>query len=248
MAGDWIKVEHETPDKPEVVAIAAALDIDQDAVFGKLMRLWMWADQNTVDGYAPRVTKTFVDRYCHAPGMAVAMEEAGWLLVSDGGLTIPKFDRHNGKSAKHRALTKNRMKTLRTNGYGPSVTNASPDEEEEREVFVDVKTKDAGVVALKDFDWESIRDDCRKASQSIPCKLKQDASIVVKAVVLSRTRFSQAWLWDSVEATRLKDTPNKPRYFTGVLRAKCKESGLNLNALLKQIEIPDSYFRKTVTP
>ncbi len=40
MAGDWIKVQHVTPDKPEVWQIADRLDIDPDAVVGKLIRVW----------------------------------------------------------------------------------------------------------------------------------------------------------------------------------------------------------------
>ena len=43
MAGDWIKVEDCLPDKPEVVGIADYMGIDQDAVVGKLIRLWAWA-------------------------------------------------------------------------------------------------------------------------------------------------------------------------------------------------------------
>jgi len=39
MAGDWIKLEHTTPDKPEVFAMADTLGIDPDAVTGKLCRV-----------------------------------------------------------------------------------------------------------------------------------------------------------------------------------------------------------------
>jgi len=41
MAGDWIKVEHWTPDKPEIFRLADELEIDPDAVVGKLVRLWV---------------------------------------------------------------------------------------------------------------------------------------------------------------------------------------------------------------
>jgi hypothetical protein len=40
MAGDWIKIEISTPDKPEVAIIAECLKIDPDAVVGKLFRIW----------------------------------------------------------------------------------------------------------------------------------------------------------------------------------------------------------------
>jgi hypothetical protein len=42
MAGDWIKFELTTLDKPEVCQIADLADIDPDAVVGKLMRVWGW--------------------------------------------------------------------------------------------------------------------------------------------------------------------------------------------------------------
>jgi hypothetical protein len=53
MAGDWIKFDTSTPDKPEVFEMAAELGIDPDAVVGKLLRVWKWFDQQTTDGNAP---------------------------------------------------------------------------------------------------------------------------------------------------------------------------------------------------
>lgn len=50
MASSWIKVEVITPDKPEIFQIAEILGIDPDAVLGKLVRIWVWADQQTIDG------------------------------------------------------------------------------------------------------------------------------------------------------------------------------------------------------
>lgn len=46
VAGDWIKVEHATPDKPEVVLMSSILKIDQDAVTGKLLRVWTLAESS----------------------------------------------------------------------------------------------------------------------------------------------------------------------------------------------------------
>ncbi len=59
MAGDWIKIESVMPDKPEVGVIAEELGIDHDAVIGKLVRFWIWADQQSVDGNALSVTFAF---------------------------------------------------------------------------------------------------------------------------------------------------------------------------------------------
>ena len=44
MAGDWLKFEKVTMDKPEVFEMAGILGIDPDAVVGKLLRVWSWFD------------------------------------------------------------------------------------------------------------------------------------------------------------------------------------------------------------
>jgi len=113
MAGDWIKVTHATPDKPEIVRIADRCGLDIDAAFGKCVRLWIWADQQTVDGNALTVTDAFIDRLVHCPGFSAALREVDWLQARSGSLAIPRFDRHNGQSAKQRALTRDRVKRKR---------------------------------------------------------------------------------------------------------------------------------------
>lgn len=129
MAGDWMKVELATPDKPEVVFIAAKLGIDQDSAVGKLFRIWSWADMNSVDGNAMPVTTAFLDRLSNCPGFAAAMRDAHWLEGRDGALTFPRFDRHNGQSAKRRALTKDRVERHRKGENAASVTGALPERE-----------------------------------------------------------------------------------------------------------------------
>lgn len=127
MAGDWIKIECATPDKPEVVAMAAELGIDQDCVVGKLLRLWIWADSNSVTGNALSVTFAFVDRYTYCPGFGEALKNVGWFAGSDGQLSFPNFDRHNGESAKKRCLGRNRAAKARNARNAASVTKALPE-------------------------------------------------------------------------------------------------------------------------
>ena len=100
---DWIKVEKETPTKRETIAIGAALGLNTDEVFGKLFRLWSWADSNTTDGHAPGVTTSWVDVFVGCPGFADAMIKFGWLQFRTGGIFFPNFDRHMSQSAKTRA-------------------------------------------------------------------------------------------------------------------------------------------------
>lgn len=109
MAGDWLKVEICTPDKAEVFAMAEALGIDADAVVGKLFRVWAWFDQHTEKGNAASVTTSLIDRCASMPGFANAMLAVGWMTQGHRGLELPNFDRHNGKTAKTRALTAKRV-------------------------------------------------------------------------------------------------------------------------------------------
>ena len=105
MAGDWMKIELELPDKPEVHAIAGILSLDSDSVVGKLIRVWQWFDKHSTDGNVKNVTCALLDRIANISGFAEAMKKAGWLLVGDDQITIPNFEKHNGKTAKDRAET-----------------------------------------------------------------------------------------------------------------------------------------------
>jgi hypothetical protein len=124
MAGDWIKIEHVTPDKPEIHQIAEELGIDSDAVVGKLMRFWIWADQQAINGNAIPVTKTLIDRITYAPGFADALLKVDWLQARSGSFAIPHFDRHNGQTAKKRAETNRRVAEHRKRN-ADSVTNVT---------------------------------------------------------------------------------------------------------------------------
>lgn len=115
MAGDWIKVETNTPMKPEVWEMAELLGLDADAVVGKLVRFWSWADNHLGDSCdALRVTKTHIDKYIATPGFSEALKSVGWLQGDDRALILTNFDRHNGKTAKTRSLTAKRMRHLRS--------------------------------------------------------------------------------------------------------------------------------------
>ncbi len=132
MAGDWIKLEHATPDKPEVFRMADILQIDPDTVVGKLARLWVWCDQQSINGKNLAVTDSFIDRVTHQPGFSAALREVSWLSARSGSLTIPNFDRHNGQTAKARALALDRKRKQRERGerdscHDPSVTDSGPE-------------------------------------------------------------------------------------------------------------------------
>ncbi len=114
MAGDWIKFQAATLDKPEVHAIAGDLRISPEAVIGHLLRVWVWADQQSLNGHALSVTLVTLDAVSRCDGFAKAMKKFGWLHGDDMDISLPNFDRHNGKSAKNRALATERKQNERS--------------------------------------------------------------------------------------------------------------------------------------
>lgn len=150
MAGDWIKLAVDLPEKPEVWQIAGMVGIDADSVVGKLVKVWRWFDAHTEDGNAHSVTYALVDHIAGATGFGEAMALAGWLEQSGTILRIPNFSRHNGKTAKNRALTAKRVASHKSKSNADTsnevthcaLATALPREEKRRE------EKAATVVAL----------------------------------------------------------------------------------------------------
>ena len=132
MAGDWIKMELSLPDKPEVHYIASTLNIDPDAVIGKLLRVWAWFDMHTEDGNALGVTFALIDRLANVTGFGESMQFAGWLEQKDSFLTMPNFDKHTSESAKKRAQSAKRQKRFRNAHVTQPVTQGALPREEKR--------------------------------------------------------------------------------------------------------------------
>jgi hypothetical protein len=164
MAGEWLKLEVCTPEKSEVLAITARMGWDDaDLTVGKLFRVWRWFDQQTTDGNAQGVTTALLDRIVGVTGFCAAMQSVGWLHVTEAGVGLPNFDRHNGNTAKNRALTAKRVANHKANAKANAlinalsnantVTDALPREEKKRE---EVNTKEPTVLVPDPADREPV--------------------------------------------------------------------------------------------
>lgn len=149
MAGDWIKFDASTPEKPEVLGITVTMGWDDpDLTVGKLLRVWRWFDQQTLDGNAASVSLALLNRIAGVSGFAEAMVKFKWLIANEDGISLPNFHKHNGKTAKTRCQTAKRVANLKTNAEtnATSVSGALPREEKRRE-----DSNNAGAQATK-FD------------------------------------------------------------------------------------------------
>jgi len=167
MAGDWIKLQKDTPDKPEVLAIATRMNLDPDAVVGKLVRIWSWFDTHTIDGNANSVTFSLLDRLAGVTGFAEQMTFVGWLDQKGHVLTLPNFEYHNGETAKKRALGKNRQDKFRNNDESNAKSNASSvteslPEKRREEKSIDIQKERATIVACPPDVDQQIWDDWKQ--------------------------------------------------------------------------------------
>lgn len=130
MSGFWIKWEKGLTRKPEVMQIAARLMIQPTDAAGRLMLVMEWLDDAVTelsrDGHAEIPLKslplTFIDGIAGLPGFTEALAEVGWVTTKDNTLTFINVGRHNGTSAKSRALANDRKKKERSRSCHDNVT------------------------------------------------------------------------------------------------------------------------------
>ena len=94
----WIEVHDNLPDHPKVIDLADLLNMDKDAVVGKLIRLWTWALNSREDGYLRAQDATTVADVMRVKlkpaALIVALVEVGFLDPADGGYRIHDWDEH----------------------------------------------------------------------------------------------------------------------------------------------------------
>ncbi len=131
MAGDWMKVELSTPDKPEIWMLAHILEISRTHVLGMLMVCWSWLNTHTTDGKS-NVPPGFFDDLVGHKGFCDAMVEVGWFTVEQDAVVMVNFAKHNGQSAKKRAQDNVRKGAQRARDAVGSRTDRDQRREEQR--------------------------------------------------------------------------------------------------------------------
>lgn len=126
MSAGWIQIDALTPDKPEIYLISEILNIEPDAVLGKLVRLWIWADLHTINGNTSCITCRLVDRIVFMPGFAEALIQVGWLKENHCCLSLTDFKRHNPLSSKARALREKKQRSAIYSSSGDTTLEDVP--------------------------------------------------------------------------------------------------------------------------
>ena len=113
MAGDWLKMRGNLWDDPRVNRLCDLTDSTKGPVIGALYWLWATADQHTEDGFLPGLTLRQIDRKTALQGFGAALCEIGWLQDGADGVTLIRFEEHNGASAKRRCTDAQRKASVR---------------------------------------------------------------------------------------------------------------------------------------
>lgn len=113
MAGDWIKMRADLHTHPKVVRMASALKADRLRIVGGLHSAWCLFDVHSVVGLLDGYSADTLDDLIGFPGFSRAMMAVGWLEENGESLVMPRFEAHNGQSAKRRAQDADRKRNVR---------------------------------------------------------------------------------------------------------------------------------------
>ena len=162
MSTDWIKMRVDLRTHPKVVRMSSALKADKLRVIGGLFAVWAIFDAHSDDGVLEGYTFRAVDDELNWKGFAQAMSAIGWLEVTaDDGLSAPRFEDHNGQSAKRRAMESARKASNRT----------EQDDRTKSERIADWKREKDGQMSASDADKKRSREEKRREEERNTGKL-----------------------------------------------------------------------------
>jgi len=140
MAGDWIQIDCDLPEKTETQLICDRAECHVDVTLGRLVLLWRWVDRHAGRELIAGATVATLCRVALGDEKFWrAVESVGWLKIEGDGIRIPKWSKRFGTSSKSRAMAARRQRLSRANRNGhvtrerdESVTKTSPREEKSR--------------------------------------------------------------------------------------------------------------------
>lgn len=112
MAGEWIQLDINLYEKPEVQEIIDLTDTTIEQVVYRLFRLWGWASLNTTDGTLTGSEGTLIRMFGGDKAFWEAVQSVGWIKFTTKKIHITSWDKRFSKGAKARIMD-NRSKATR---------------------------------------------------------------------------------------------------------------------------------------
>lgn len=123
----WIKVRTNLHEDPRVLCLSSKLGVSVHHAVGMLVRLWSYADQHSTDGLLRMVSCESINHLVGHEHFHEVLSLVGWLEITPNGVLLPRYEEHNGQTAKHRAQAALRAKRCRN---GATVTRGEESREE----------------------------------------------------------------------------------------------------------------------
>jgi hypothetical protein len=261
MAGDWLKMDHDLPDKPEVLGIVELTGLSIEKVVFLLFLLWRLADRQTEDGILRGVgPRALVARIGGTAEFWEAVAKVGWIRFSDGNAIVPKFSEVFGASAKRRMSEAKRKQCgydaekKRRNSPQPCGENnghhaesqADPESESESESKSESPQEPEDETRRDDHLSASFQERVRARANELvkivnvkPSNRMNDRSLLLKVCTLLESgRISEHAYYDAVEAIKRTRPNNRAAEFHFCLDEHLRGNG-GLNRLLATTEIPE---------
>lgn len=105
VAGDWIQIDCDLPEKIETQMICDRANCSADVTIGRLVLLWRWIDRHATREFVQGASVSTLSRVALGDeSFWRAVESVGWLKIEPDGIRIPKWSKRFSKSSKARAL------------------------------------------------------------------------------------------------------------------------------------------------
>lgn len=156
MSGNWIKMSVDLRSHPNVVRLAATMKSDRLRVVGGLHAVWSIFDAHSTDGLLAGYSHQAIDDDLGWRGFSKAMEAVGWLEFSAEGARAPRFEEHNGTTAKRRATETKRKASSREAHDGRTKTERMAAWKADKERI------ESGQMSASDADRKRAREEKRR--------------------------------------------------------------------------------------
>lgn len=207
---DWIKLQVTLPRSPKVMRLARLLGCSRQEALGIAVDWLCWLDGVTEDGKtgltAAQVDELFLCNAASVTGcnaLCDALVTIGWAEVDENGeICAVDFEEHNGKSAKKRVQTAERVRKMRKKQKkecnASSVTKTLPDKIRE-----DIYNKE-GNLSLNTTVCSASNVSDKRARKPLPESAEEVQSVMAaQAVCGLRGEELEACaqgFWDDMEA------------------------------------------------
>ncbi|WP_330114098.1 DnaT-like ssDNA-binding domain-containing protein [Pseudomonas sp. JS3066] len=197
MAGDWIKMRTDLLTSPKVIRMASALKADRFRIVGGLLSVWSLFDSHSEDGSLSGYSLEALDDLAAWSGFSAAMVDVGWLIDTGDSLQLPRFEAHNGASAKRRAQDKDRKQNDRKSSV--SDADKKRTREEKRREEENNNSGGAGVDARQRFEmFEEWQPDELSLAPQLKTMGIQQTQVTPEAVA----EFVSYWITQHVADTQ----------------------------------------------